>query len=127
MELKNNTGMVCFLCAGPIIWSPDTSGQTWSNIQTFEKLLNLLRFYCSFYYFLSLVPPSQNVSQHLRRPKGWSWWGDGGVKLWASVARLAANHFYEHAGGQKKAPRFFFLLNSIVEMSKAHPELTSSR
>lgn len=75
------------------------------------KLLNLWRFYCSFYYFLGLLPYSQNVSQHLWLTKGWRvGWAAVGVKLWAWVARLAANHFYESAGGQKKPRDFSRLL-----------------
>lgn len=46
-----------------------------------------------------------------------------GVILWASVARLAANHLYEHAGGQREAHDFS--LTTIEEMTEAFLELTS--
>lgn len=46
-----------------------------------------------------------------------------GVILWASVARLAANHLYEHAGGQREAHDFS--PTSIEE--KAYPDHTNSQ
>lgn len=49
---------------------------------------------------------------------------EGGM-LWASVARLAANHFYESTGGQRETHDFS--LTSIVEMTEAHPDHTSSQ
>lgn len=72
-------------------------------LETF-KFMTILLF---ILFFLVLLPYSQNISQHLWLTKGWRvGWVVVGVKLWAWVARLAANHFYESAGGQKK-PRDF--------------------
>ena len=61
--------------------------------------------------------------QSLGLTKGWK--AVEGVILWASVARLAANHLYEHTGGQREAHDS--TLNSIEEMTEAHPDHINSQ
>lgn len=60
--------------------------------------------------------------QSLGLTKGWR--AVEGVILWASVARLAANHLYEHTGGQREPHDFS--LTCTEEMSEAHPDHTNS-
>ena len=64
-----------------------------------------------------------SVWQSLGMTKGWR--PVEGEILWASVARLAANHLYEHAGGQREA--HYFSLASIEEMNEAHPVNTNQQ
>lgn len=53
--------------------------------------------------------------------KGWR--AVEGEILWASGARMAANHLYEHAGGQAEACSFS--LTCIEEMTEAKPDQTN--
>lgn len=85
------------------------------------KFITILVFIISCLLF----PTVRTYLSVYGRQRGLGAGGAVGVKLWASVARLAANHFYESAGGQKKTSDFS--LTSIVETTKAHPELASSR
>lgn len=61
--------------------------------------------------------------QSLGLTKGWR--AVEGVILWASVARLAANHLYERTGGQIEAHEFS--PTSVEEMTEAHPDHTNSQ
>lgn len=60
--------------------------------------------------------------QSLGLTKGWR--AEGGVILWASVARLAANHIYERAGVQREAHDFS--LTSIDQMTETLPDRADS-
>ncbi len=61
--------------------------------------------------------------QSLGLTKGWR--AVKGVILWASVARLAANHLYEPTGGQREAHDFS--PTSAEEMTEAYPNLSSGQ
>lgn len=78
-------------------------------------------------YFIHLFLPVRTYCfsawQSLGLAKGWG--AVEGVILWASVARLAANHFYESAGVQKESHGFS--LTSIEEMTEAHLDHTNSQ